>query len=253
MPGAPLAGQPGYPELPLYSGLVGLPAGGGARLRVVEIEREIVELPHPPLPAPAPQPLLVDPQSPPAGGPTARRPDPAVYAANAFYPSEVAELGLTQQLRDRRVARLLIHPLRVNPVAGQLEIIRSLRLEISFEQPARAADLNSQGGANPSTGPSSGSGSISERSPFTLALAARLLNPQASGWAAAPASPASVGTESIGALSGGDSLFKVTVNQAGLYALTYNDLAAGGGCGFAGPAHLAFEPRPAAPGGRHPG
>ncbi len=212
MPATTPSAQPGYPELPLCSSLIGLPATGGAQLRLVEVEREVVQLPHPPLPAPVPQPLtaaLIDSgHTPPTAGPALRRPDPASYAADSFYPATVAELGPVQQVGRQRVARLVLYPLRVNPVTGQMEVIRHLRLEIDFDQPASiGGDLGGQAGSTP----------------FGQALAATLLNPQAGRWAG-PAPEPALGAESMGPLST-EQTVKVTVEQAGLYALTYQELA----------------------------
>jgi hypothetical protein len=213
IPGLPLSAEAGYPQLPFYSGLVGLPAGGGARLRVTEIEQETLQLPHPPLPAPAPQPVhldLADPSSLPTAGPTARRPDPAVYGVDDFYPAEVAQLGAAQQARYWRVAPLAIYPIQVNPVTGELKVTRSLRLEIIFEQPAAPA-LATQ----------------TREDAFSRALAATLLNPGATRWPGAPAAQAAPARPDIAASAAGATL-KIIVAEAGLYALGYNDLRAAG-------------------------
>jgi hypothetical protein len=213
MPVTTPSARPGYPELPVYSRLIGLPTAGGAQVHLVEVERNLIQLPHPPLPAPVPQPVpaLLDPQSLPTGGPTIRQPDPAIYQANTFYPEAVAELGPAEQIRDWRVARLIINPLRINPVTNQMEVIHYLRLEIKFDQPAPAA--------------TSGLNAQSQSSPFARMLASTLLNPQASQWSTPP-SP-QLETQTIESFSR-DDLVKVTVAAAGLYALTYNDLLGAG-------------------------
>jgi hypothetical protein len=55
IPGASPSVEPGSPELPLYSGLIGLPPTGEARLRLVEVAREIVAgLPRPAAATPRP-------------------------------------------------------------------------------------------------------------------------------------------------------------------------------------------------------
>ncbi|MBN1220902.1 MAG: hypothetical protein JXM69_18410 [Anaerolineae bacterium] len=206
------AGQPGSPELPLYSGLIGLPPTGGAHLHLSEVEREVVALPHPVWPASTPQPVFFANSSvPPVGGSTTHRPDPTLYATNSFYPPHIAELGPVEQMRDHRLARLVIHPLRVNPASGQMEVIRRLRLEITFDQPGPA--LN-------------GLAAQARPNPFDRALAATLINPQASQWTISRPTPGLSAT-SVGALAETD-LFKITVNTPGLYVLTYNDLLTAG-------------------------
>jgi hypothetical protein len=211
MPGTSLSAQPGYPQLPFYSGLIGLPATGGARLHVVRVEREIVPLPHPPLPAPVPQPVRLSTAglpSTPTGGLTTLSPDPAAYASDAFYPAAIATLGPAQKARDRRVARLTINPLRVNPVSGQMEVVRYLHLKITFERAAFKDPTRSD--------------------PFTRALALTLVNPEATQWSAiSPSSHLQTIKAANNSLSDGDAL-KVSVSEAGLYALTYQDLLGAG-------------------------
>lgn len=203
--------KPGSPELPLYSGLIGLPPTGEARLRLLKVERETTTLPAPLLPAPSPQavelsPTDVDPLAL-TSKLTTRQPDPALYALNTLYPGEVAQLGQPQQLRDRRVAGLTIYPLRVNPASGELEVIRFIQLEIIFTQPARSTSaLSGQGVADP----------------LTSALRSILLNPEAAGWVDDEAREALSG-QAVSAAAAGPT-FKLKVGEAGLYALTYSDL-----------------------------
>ncbi len=176
--GLGMSTEPGHPQLPRYGGLIGLPQAGEAQLRIVKLEREIVNLPHLPLPAPVPQAVhlsLADQADLVTGGPTHRLPDPTAYSLNAFQPETVAQLGPIQQLRDHRLVNLTIHPLRVNPVTGQMEVIRFLRLEITFSQPASTATTPRSQAAQPD--------------PFAQALGPTLLNPQAAAWAIPPGPP----------------------------------------------------------------
>lgn len=212
MPYTTLSGQPGYPQLPVYSGLVGLPPTGGARLEVVELQTEIVNLSHPPEPAPQPVAVL-DPLAGFSGGSQTHTPDPAVYAADSFYPGAVAELGEPQQVRSHRVAALTIYPLRVNAARQEMEVVRLVRLRVSFSHPAEAITAL----ALPS-GPD----------PVAAALSATLLNPEAGQWLTPP-EPAQpdAGLNSLGSPAGAGAI-KVWVNEAGLYGLTYDDLRGAG-------------------------
>ncbi len=201
---------PGFPELPQYSRFIGLPPTGQAELRVVEIEREIVSLPHRPIPAPVPQaihllPAEIDPQAMAGGGPTVRIPEPAIYTTDTFYPATVASLGSARQIRNQRIVSLTINPLRVNPVTMQLEVIRRLGLEIVFTEPAALAVTTQQ--ARPNDG-------------STQAIAAALLNPAATQWSRPAVNSVRPGVD---AASAGNAI-KVLVSEAGLYALTYGDL-----------------------------
>lgn len=218
MPYTSLSGRPGYPQLPLFSGLVGLPPDGGARLEILELQTQVVKLPHPPEPAPTPLPVPVSPTdldllSGFSGGPQTRTPDPVPYAADSFYPGTVAELGEPQQLRSYRVAPLTIYPLRVNAARQEMEVVRLVRLRVSFSHPAsQVTALALPSGSDP----------------FAAALSASLLNPEAGQWPArpVPVNPASglqpLNSQAMAAAT------KVWVNEAGLYVLTYDDLRGAG-------------------------
>jgi hypothetical protein len=111
MPYTTLSARPGFPELPLYSRLVGLPATGEAKLRLAELERETVQLAYPPLPALVPEaappgPPLTSSGRGPQGGaffsPSGQRqPDPAAYTDNSINPAEIANHGPAQQMRHK--------------------------------------------------------------------------------------------------------------------------------------------------------
>lgn len=211
IPGLSYSGQPGQPQLPQYSGLIGLPPDGGAQLRVLDIKTERIPLPHPPLPVPVPRPVSsLDDASAAFGGPIDYVPDAAIYTTDAYFPPQVAQLGRPQPVRNRRTAALSIFPVRVNPVAGQLEVVKSIRLEVRFEQPAEPA-LAAQ----------------AEGDSFAEALAATLLNPAAAGWTAPVEKPAEPAPPELEAAES-STVLKVVVKERGLYALTYTDLQAAG-------------------------
>ena len=86
IPDLALSGRPGYPQLPFYSTMIGLPSTGGASLRLVEIETDVIQLPPSPLPAPVPQPIPGDVFNWLSGGPTIRIPDPALYPWSTARP-----------------------------------------------------------------------------------------------------------------------------------------------------------------------
>jgi len=202
-------GQPGQPQLPVYSKLVGLPPAGGATLRVLALETQTVTLPHAPLPVPSPQ--LISLAQAQFGSPTQTKPDSATYADNTYYPAAVAQLGNPRQIRAWRVAALTIYPVRVNPVTHRAKIVTKLRLEIKFEQPAPAT-VSAQ----------------AETGPFAGALGATLLNPVAAGWSVEPVSaPGAAESPAVSAAATGD-VIKVVVKNQGVYALTYADLQAAG-------------------------
>ena len=216
MPDIGVTGQPGHPQLPVYSTLIGLPPTGEASLKIVDVQREVVQLPNPLLPAPVPQISdfsVSDANSAPpvGGGKSEYILDAVVYTTNGFYPNTVAQLDSPEQIRDRRVARLSINPLRVNPVTGQMEIVRFVRVEITFSQPA-TAELSAQ---------------QTEPDAFEQTLDTLLLNPEAVTWPAVPSPAPDFGAQGVGAQGGADSI-KVRVDSPGLYQITYADLQGAG-------------------------
>jgi hypothetical protein len=108
------------------------------------------------------------------------------------------------------VAALRIYPLRVNPVTNEARLLRSLRLEIRFSQPAvRAANIPQL-----------------PTEPFDQVLQTTLLNPEALQWmTTAPADLSRLVRTETDFLRDGNT-FKIVINEPGLYAVTYADLAA---------------------------
>ncbi|MCB0154731.1 MAG: hypothetical protein KDF65_08030, partial [Anaerolineae bacterium] len=206
MAGLTAGGEPGWPELPRYSRLIGLPPAGSARVEIVELRQETVSLPLPPLPAAGPQPLTpaeMESHRLPTAGPVVRQPEPTVYQTDQLYPAEAVALGPPHQVRDQRLAVLTITPLQVNPVNRTLRVVTYLRLEIIFSEVPPLAAKQSE--------PLAG---------LDRALQAVLLNPEALGWSAPPAP---VAARPPAAEAVGNSL-KIVTNSGGLYALTYTDL-----------------------------
>ncbi len=217
MPGLELSDKPGQPQLPVYSALIGLPPTGSAKIRISNIEQETVQLEHPILPGLTPVPVslqALSPNSLPTEAMTLK-PDAARYATNAFYPADPAQLSQAQQIRFQRVAGLQITPVQVNPVTGEAIIIRSMTVEITFEQPADRSNAEQ-----------------SKNDPFTRILANTLLNPEALAWEKPSPSPTP-------SLEGGDfpplpdrgrageglvPPYKIIVPEPGLYELSYSAL-----------------------------
>jgi len=205
-------GTPGAPDLPIYSGLVGLPPTGAATLHILDVETERVTLPHPPLPVARLRPPLrgVSESAGLAARLTEHAPDADIYATDAFYPAALATLGEPAWARDRRVAGLTIHPVRVNPVTRDLEVVRRLRLEIRFTAPGRSSDLGGQ--------------AIGDA--YGQALSGSLLNPAAAGWTAAALRHDLAASEAMAAATAGQ--IKVVVGPPGLYAVSFSALQAAG-------------------------
>lgn len=208
------SGQPGQPELPAYTALIGLPPSGEAELQVIEIERETVSLPHPPVPVPQPQPVHLSPTDLKPemlieGGPMIYAADPAIYNQDTFYPRQTVILGAPQQLRQQRFAALMIYPLRVNPLTQELEVVRYIKLNIRFSRPAAPSMIATH----------------HSKDSLIHVLSTSLLNPEAVAWPSAPTSiMAQAPLESLASTPS----TKILVNGAGLYALSYSNLQSAG-------------------------
>jgi len=59
--------------------------------------------------------------------------DNTYYQKSAQYPEQWLTLGTPAIMRDYRVIQVNIHPIRVNPVTGEAEILQSLHLELEFD------------------------------------------------------------------------------------------------------------------------
>ncbi len=194
VPGYSLNDAPGAPRLPVHGMVVALPATGEWELMVDTAGSRVLPQ-HPAIPpAPAPAPAFTGAESwtrqpeLPAVAPVHGRPDPAIYQADAFYPTAPAVAGHEQWQRGRRLLAVRVFPFQYNPVTREVlhhpEVIVTVRVRGAAEAvPAPAAKAASAGAGL--TGP-----------------------------ADAPDAP-------FGAL-------RILTGQRGLYRLTYDDLLAAG-------------------------
>ncbi len=186
---------PGAPALPVWGTVVELPAAGAWSVAVEPGRAELIARPSPLPAAPVPQPV-VGPLGWGAEWPdavaVADQPDPAIYGADAFYPTALVQAGGVQWQRGRRLLALRVFPFQYNPVAGILryypDIRITVRVEPGAEPAAEAASQLQPGVANP--------------------------------WASA-VNPAALAQANGGAL-------RIRTGARGMYGLTYNDLVTAG-------------------------
>ena len=115
--------------------------------------------PVPEPPAPNPLGLLAD-MDQAADVRTVDRPDPAIYAADAFYPASVVEAGAVQWQGGRRLLPLRVFPFQYNPVAGTLRYYADLRVTVSVQESgdrSQGTGDRSQGTGDRSQGTGDGS------------------------------------------------------------------------------------------------
>jgi hypothetical protein len=218
---------PGAPQLPQTGTLIGLPPAGQATVQVLEAEEERVPLSIPVYPVPVPVAPEVDsehrergllPGDVGASGlELAFALDAEIYGQDASYPARVVELGEPGWVRDRRVAPVVLHPVRCNPVRGERVLTRRLVVEIRFEDETRTVDTGAPAQRAPSAA-------------FEDLFRSVLLNDETSReWRANESLLAGqTAGRDVNALAGQQGSHKVYVDADGLYRLTYAALQAAG-------------------------
>jgi hypothetical protein len=210
VPGYELSAEPGAPELPVASALVGVPPGAEVRLRILSDDSH-------PLPGrftlpPAPQPAPIQDDLQP--GAVAYDRNAGASARPQTYPVAPALLGEPAWLRDQRVVRVSLYPFQYDPSRGALTWHRELEVEISFER-RKAAGSGDPADARVDADPG----------PFDPLLRQALVNyEQARGWRGSPEIKASQPPGSH--LT--SPAYKIVVDLDGVYTLTYDDLGAAG-------------------------
>ena len=128
----------GWPRLPIKGAMVGIPAEAEVTLTVLETERATVEGSFELCPVASP---IFDVEL--SGeinysGEEAVQ-DPVAYSTDQFYPAFPAEVTSTGFVRSQRVAQLSFHPFQYNPVSGELEHYRRIRVQLNFVFEGRQA------------------------------------------------------------------------------------------------------------------
>ena len=117
---------PGAPALPFWSTTVELPPDGPWELSYTFPSEQVLAVAAPLPAAPAPRVRLDGPLSPAeivdrvSQVTWADQPDPAIYAADAFYPGEPVQAGPEGRQRGRRLLPVRVFPFQYNPLTGAL-------------------------------------------------------------------------------------------------------------------------------------
>jgi peptidase C25-like protein len=225
-PGFAQSVEPGRPELPRTSALIGLPPTGRPAVRILEMERIAVPVSHPIYPVPESVPVYAVTGDPagtvgypqdggvflPVGLEDTFALDKGVYDGDTLYPANAVDVVDAGWVRDQRVARVSFRPFQYHALRGELEVTRRIVVEIRFEP---GPPLLSQDGR--------GASSVG----FDRVLEGVLLNAgTAREWRVRTPVDTS-GVEAAGAVTQAGS-HKVVVDADGLYQLTYADLQAAG-------------------------
>lgn len=207
--------QPGAPALPYFSTLIALPPGAEVEAQVIASPAESYAAPRlQPAPVVADRQGLVEAIAARAVSQVedfglAYTPDPAIYDQDALYPAAWYTLSAPMMLRDLRVVRLALYPLRYNPVAAQVQLAAELSVSLRFV----GGDLTGVRSAAPV---------------FSAETYSRLLlNPeQAQAWHFRP-NPMEQNAATV-TLPVGVDAYKIAVDQDGVYQISYEDLRTAG-------------------------
>jgi hypothetical protein len=125
LPGEEFLRQAGKPQLPSIGRLFAVPEGKKIGCRILDAQSISLEdcgvYPNQPMPNRCEDvvyPFTLD---------------ESVYAADSFFPGELASVGEPGVFRDYRVVRLVVYPLQFNPVRELLQIHPTVDLELVFE------------------------------------------------------------------------------------------------------------------------
>lgn len=213
-------GQPGQPALPEKAVLVGAPPTGDLALRILDYRVE--ELAGRQVIAPAPD-YILEHDAEVAGIEQTFAWDRQAYFQDVFIPEEVVALAEEGFVRQQRLVRLAIRPVQYNPATGRVRVYRYLRVEVQLPR----ADFSLLEPPEEVGAASSG---------FEALLAEHLLNyDQARQWRASRGTTA--GSSQVSLPDGASALMRpaatserirLTVREAGVYAITLADLQAVG-------------------------
>ncbi len=195
----------GWPNLPVRGLMLGIPPGAAPGLTV--LDAEIASIPGHFNLCPQSQPIHEtgqDGQIYYQGN--ILQPDARAYATDKFYPSAPIEIVSTGFIRSQAIAQLRFQPFQYNPVSGELQVVRSLRVRVSWPEIDKPSYKNVDEG------------------PFESLLQNVLLNYEDSrSWRSRPAL---LETSMPGLPYEDAPAYKISIAQDGLYQITYSQLLA---------------------------
>lgn len=193
---------PGAPPLPFYTTFVALPPGATVRAEVTTGPTQTAAVGAlPPVAAELDTAAWAA-----LNGETATVAVPAAPAG--LYPAVRYELSAPAILRDLRVARLALYPLRYDAAAGVLDATLEYNVNLIFSGAAETTAIA------PEDGPAD-------------ALAADIINfAQAATWRVSPETPAALAATVPLPLN--KDVFKIAIRKDGIYEVTYADLVTAG-------------------------
>lgn len=137
VPGHTPTYEPGKPELPVLSRLISVPEGIDYRIRISEVKTRRL---HPS--AKKIRGILYPAQESETKSATQRKRqfiiDRALYSSKSLIPSDTVSIVALGKSRNNNLANIVIVPVRYNPRTNSLEVITSMKIEITNIVPAGA-------------------------------------------------------------------------------------------------------------------
>ncbi|HIQ04388.1 MAG TPA: hypothetical protein EYH31_01685, partial [Anaerolineae bacterium] len=227
VPDHALSTRPGWPQLPLSTAMLGIPANVIYTLTIRPIARYRAPGRYHIYPAPREVATRLPDDTAPDSPSSLVEPgthsvfyqDTAAYTKDGFWPEAVANLVDDGFLRDQRYLLLALYPFQYNPVRGYLYVNYRFRVEVRFSP--QKTDKTTAWQSVPA--------GDRRTSSYERMLSTALLNyEQARAWRVRPVpkdtSPFALRQESVP----GADWYKITITQTGFYHLKASDLAAAG-------------------------
>ena len=206
--------QAGTPDLPVRVASFAIPADVSVALSVLEAEyaEDVLDIPVCPVPRPV---MGTEPEEPLASSQVELWRDPAVYQADAFWPSEPAQLGEVGYLRDLRMGQVLLSPVQHNPVTGELRHLTRLVARLSFA------------GTGPAVGAAAGQ-RLAADDPFSSIYPRAVANWDASQMGANAPEPVATGAPAAQSVNWLPPGVRIRITSTGMYRITYAELQSAG-------------------------
>lgn len=191
--GASLIDEPGAPQIPYHVAVLGIPVGGGVSARVIETEQETLEgvklLPHPQIKKVEDWPQKE------------YLPDAQIYSSSQPYPLELIKIDPPAFFREQQIAVVQVAGAQYYPDRNQIVKYNRIVLQIEFvggERSGSSAPLPQAG---------------SEETIYKKML---INYEQARAWRK---SDVRVGSQKQSAIQAGETLYKFTVAEEGMYKI----------------------------------
>jgi len=123
--------SPGKPELPVFSRLISIPYGSEPKIKISEVRSSKINPSGKKIVG-----VLFPTQESETKGAQQLKPgfkiDKTVYASRGLISSDTVRIESLSTVRNNKLANLYILPVRYNPHSNSMEVITSMRIEITF-------------------------------------------------------------------------------------------------------------------------